>query len=396
MTLILFAVLFAGVLQGIILAALLARKQENRLSNRILACLVAVLVVHLSLVAIDIRNLFLRFPHLSRLSWLIPVLYGPLLLLLTQSIMNRGFRLKAVHGLYFVPFVVYLFLLMPYYLRPAAEKLVILSNPVLVSAADFGMYNNVTNYLHLSFATVCLYIYYREKRTLPDYFADAERANFAWLKTFLWGIWLIMVYSWICFIGRRYDWPGLSVLYPSNFLLAVALIYWISYKLLLNPYRWDQPAEQPEVKTPVTSVEESPVKSQTAQIKYQKTALTDDEMNAIREKLLNFMANKKPFLDPALALDGLAAQLELKRHHLSQVINQEFGQNFFEFINKYRVGEFKALVKKNDNAHLSILGLAFDCGFNSKATFNQVFKKMEGITPSAFLKQIKDENTRQK
>ncbi|PZR26013.1 MAG: hypothetical protein DI535_15780 [Citrobacter freundii] len=395
MTLILFAVLFAGVLQGSILVALLVRKQENRLSNRILACLVAVLVVHLLLVAIDIRDLFPRFPHLSRLSWLIPVLYGPLLLLLTQSIMNRGFRLKLIHGCYFLPFAVYLFLLMPYYLQPGAVKRAILSDPVLVSAADFGMYNNITNYLHLSFATVCLYIYYREKRTLPDYFADAERANFAWLKTFLWGIWLIMVYSWICFMGRRYDWPGLSVLYPSNFLLAVALIYWISYKLLLNPYRWDQPAEQPEVEIAVTNSGESRVKPEPAQIKYQKTALPDDEINAIREKLLNFMANEKPFLDPALALDGLATQLELKRHHLSQVINQEFGQNFFEFINKYRVAEFKELVQKNENAHLSILGLAYDCGFNSKATFNQVFKKMEGTTPSAFLKKVKDENTRQ-
>jgi|SRR6218665_220409 len=394
MSLILFAVLFAGLLQGIILAVLLVRKRQNRLSNRILAFLVVVLVFHLSLVAIDIRDLFIRFPHLSRLSWLIPLLYGPLLLLFTQSIMKRGFRPGPVHGLYFLPFLVYLGLLTPYYLQPSAVKLMILTDPVLLARADFGMYNNITNYIHLSFASVCLYIYYREKRTLSDYFADPDRANFAWLKTFLWGIWLIMVYSWICFMARRYDWPGLSVLYPTNFLLAVALIYWISYKLLLNPYRWDQPAERSDVEITSINIEEPVIKPQIAQVKYQKTALSTDEINTIREKLISYMENEKPFLDPSLAIDGLAAQLDVKRHHLSQVINQEFGQNFFEFINKYRVTEFKEQVKKTDNAHLSILGLAFDCGFNSKATFNQVFKKVEGITPSAFLKQIKDENTR--
>lgn len=394
MSLILFAVLFAGVLQGIILAVLLVRKNENRLSNRILACLVSVLVFHLSLIAIDIRDLFIRFPHLSRLSWLIPLLYGPLLLLFSQSIMSRGFRLKPVHGLYFLPFLVYLCLLMPYYLQSSAEKLAILTDPVLLARADFGMYNNVTNYIHLSFASVSLYIYYREKSVLPDYFADPDRVSFAWLKTFLWGIWVIMLYSWICFMARRYDWPGLSVLYPTNFLLAVALIYWISYKLLLNSYRWDQPAERADVETMPVKADEPVTQPQITQVKYQKTALSADELNTIREKLIQCMEKDKPFLDPSLAIDGLATQLGVKRHHLSQVINQEFGQNFFEFINKHRIAEFKEQVKKSDNAHLSILGLAYDSGFNSKATFNQVFKKMEGITPSAFLKQIRGENTR--
>jgi AraC-like DNA-binding protein len=395
MTLILFAVLFAGVLQGIILAVLLVRKQENRLSNRILAGLVTVLVFHLSLVAIDSRDLFIRIPHLSRLSWLIPLLYGPLLLLFTQSIMNRGFRIRPVHGLYLLPFLVYLALLMPYYLQSPAEKLAVLTNPVLLARADFGMYNNVTNYIHLSFTAVCLYIYYSKKRILPDYFADPGRASFAWLKTFLWGIGLIMLYSWLCFMARRYDWPGLAALYPSNFLLAVALIYWISYKLLLNPYRWDQPAEGPGKEIAQDIIKEPVRQPEITQVKYQKTALAATEISSIREKLITFIEKEKPFLDPGLAIDGLAAQLNVKRHHLSQVINQEFGQNFFEFINKYRVAEFKKQVKQSDKAHLSILGLAFDCGFNSKAAFNQVFKKQEGITPSAFVKQVKEENTRQ-
>ncbi|MCG2616454.1 helix-turn-helix transcriptional regulator [Terrimonas sp. NA20] len=392
MSLILFAILFAGVLQGIILVVLLFRKTDNRLSNRILGWLVSVLVVHLSLVAIDVRDLFLVFPHLSRLSWLIPHCYGPLLLLLTQSIVIRGFRLQWVHLTYFLPMLVYLTLLSPYYLSGTEEKLAYLSDPVGVNRADFGIYNHLTNYFHIGFTSAALIIFYRNRKALPDFFSDPGPARLAWLKTFLWVIWSIMVFSWICFISRRYNWPWLSSLYPNNFLLAVFVVYWLSYKLLLNPYRWDQtvvpPKDEPVPAPPTLMVQE-----ESAPVKYQKTAIPVSEIAAIKVRLLQWMVEAKPYLNPALTIDDLSAQLNVRRHHLSQVINQEFSRNFFEFVNGYRIDAFKQMALKPENSHLSIMGLAFDCGFNSKATFNQVFKKQEGITPSAFLKQARGVKT---
>jgi AraC-like DNA-binding protein len=381
MNLILFAILFAGVLQGGILCVLLFLKKDNRTSNRILACLVFVLVVHLSLVAIDVRDLFLTFPHLSRLSWLIPHCYGPLLLLLTQSIVIRGFRLRWVHLCYFLPLIVYLALLSPYYISGTAEKIAYLSDPVVVNKADFGIYNHLTNYFHIGFTSASLLIFYRNRNALPDFFSDPGRARLAWLETFLWAIWSIMVFSWFCFISRRYDWPWFSSLYPNNFLLAVFVVYWLSYRLLLNPYRWDQTMPPPQ--DPPILIQES-----IAAVKYQKTAIPISEIAEIKDRLLQWMMKEKPYLDPGLTIDDLAGQLNLKRHHLSQVINQEFSRNFFEFINGYRVEAFKGMAVRPENRHLSIMGMAFDCGFNSKATFNQVFKKQEGVTPSAFLKQI--------
>lgn len=387
MSLILFAILFAGVLQGIILVVLLMLKQPNRLSNRILATLVSILVIHLSLVALDIRHLFLQFPHLSRLSWLIPLCYGPLMLLFTKSIMIRGFSIKPRYGLYFLPFVIYLFVLLPYYFQPASAKLPILADPLREAKADFGLLNGITNYIHILFASACLYIYYRKRAELPDYFADADRARFSWLETFLWSIWAIMLFSWICFMAKRFDWPVFSGVYPTNFLLAVALIYWISYKLLLSDYRWDQPAGEEGAGQLQPAV--NLTQTDQIQVKYQKTALSPEEITAIKGQLLVYMTKEKPFLDPSLTIEMLAGYLGVKRHQLSQVINQEFGQNFFEFTNSYRIAEFKKQATRQDAMNLSILGLAFDCGFNSKATFNQVFKKHEGITPSAFLKQLK-------
>jgi AraC-like DNA-binding protein len=80
-------------------------------------------------------------------------------------------------------------------------------------------------------------------------------------------------------------------------------------------------------------------------------------------------------------------QMSLSKHQISQVINAEFEVIIYEFINNYRVNEFKKLSMDPGNNHLFLLGIAFESGFNSKATFNHVFKKKEGITPSEFLKQ---------
>lgn len=390
MSLILFAILFAGVLQGGILCVLLLRKKDNRMSNRILAMLVLVLVAHLSLVAIDVRDLFVRVPHLSRLSWLLPHLYGPLLLLLTQSIVVKGFRLRWIHAAYFLPFLVYFLLLSPYYLSGAAEKIAYLSDPAVVNRADFGIYNHLTNYFHIGFTSASLIIFYHHRKALPDLFSDPGRAGLVWLETFLWGIWCIMVFSWFCFISRRYEWPWFSLLYPNNFLLAVLMVYWLSYRHLLSPYRWDQ-VMKPRDESLTSFTEELLVNNEAAPAKYQKAAIPVKEMEEIKGRLLQWMEQQKPYLEPALTIDDLSAQLNVKRHHLSQVINQEFSRNFFEFINGYRIAAFKEMSVKPENQHMSIMGLAYDCGFNSKATFNQVFKKQEGITPSVFLRGAKAE-----
>ena len=96
------------------------------------------------------------------------------------------------------------------------------------------------------------------------------------------------------------------------------------------------------------------------------------------------MDSQKPYLDPDLTLNSLANLLDIPPHHLSQIINQFEEQNFNDFVNKYRVDEF--IDRASQVSHLSFLGIALDSGFNSKSTFNTVFKKHKGATPSQFMK----------
>lgn len=96
------------------------------------------------------------------------------------------------------------------------------------------------------------------------------------------------------------------------------------------------------------------------------------------------MTSGKPYLEANLSLPELANKLEIPSHHLSRVINEQFGMNFFDFINQYRIDEVKSKIGNPKYAHLSLLGIAFDSGFNTKSAFNRVFKKITGLTPSEY------------
>jgi len=108
------------------------------------------------------------------------------------------------------------------------------------------------------------------------------------------------------------------------------------------------------------------------------------DLVVLKTNLLAYMEIEKPYLDPDLSLSDLARRMHTNPVVLSQVINTGVGKNFNDFVNEYRVEEFKRQVREPANAHLSFLGLALDCGFNSKATFNRAFKKFTGASPKAF------------
>ncbi len=105
-----------------------------------------------------------------------------------------------------------------------------------------------------------------------------------------------------------------------------------------------------------------------------------------KDKLQQLIETDKPYLDPNLTLRSLADQLGINANQLSWLLNDGFGKNFNEFINHYRVETFKNLAKDPGLTNLTIMAIAYDCGFNSKTVFNSYFKKETGITPSKFLK----------
>lgn len=133
---------------------------------------------------------------------------------------------------------------------------------------------------------------------------------------------------------------------------------------------------------PISQIETTP----TQKPKYATSSLKDIEKEKLIEQLTNSMENEKPYLNENLTLKELADKLEISPNNLSQIINEKFNKNFYEFINEYRINKVKSMLADPKNSHYSMLGIAFECGFNSKSTFNSVFKQFTGKTPTEFKK----------
>ena len=118
--------------------------------------------------------------------------------------------------------------------------------------------------------------------------------------------------------------------------------------------------------------------------RYLGSPLKEDDKKRILDQLVGYMKNKKPYLEPELTLDQLAAGLSLKPKILSQVINESLHQNFFDFINRYGIEDARKLLTNPADKKITVLEVLYEVGFNSKSSFNTLFKKHTGLTPSEF------------
>ena len=122
--------------------------------------------------------------------------------------------------------------------------------------------------------------------------------------------------------------------------------------------------------------------------KYKKSLFSRKLTNQYKEQLITLMTKEEPFLNSDVTLRNVAEMLEIPPNHLSQLLSEGFNQNFSEFINSYRLEFFKTKVADPSFRHMTILGLAYESGFNSKTVFNTFFKKSMGITPKAYWKEV--------
>jgi len=181
-------------------------------------------------------------------------------------------------------------------------------------------------------------------------------------------------------------------LFAITYLILVLVIYAISYAALKSPevFKLDLSSDKIHsvdfrilVKGTKEHGQENPDDSANKSTA-QQSQLPDSGLEKLNLQLVHFMEKEKPFLNPELSLPSLAQDLDMPRNQLSMVINQMHQKNFYEFVNQYRVDEVKRLMSDASNKHLKLMSLAYDAGFNSKATFNRIFKQLADMTPSEF------------
>ena len=122
--------------------------------------------------------------------------------------------------------------------------------------------------------------------------------------------------------------------------------------------------------------------------KYQGEMMTIEQAQKMIKIINNFMLEEKPFLDSNYTINQLSKEVGISSRELSKLLNQYLSQNFNDYINNFRIEEFKKLIKDAKNSKFSILSISMDAGFRSKSTFNTAFKKFTGITPSQYYKSV--------
>jgi len=206
--------------------------------------------------------------------------------------------------------------------------------------------------------------------------SSIEKINLRWLQYLL----SVFVIAWMITLGIQ-----LSAATPRAFnyswLLVAVVIFLIGYMGL----------RQPEIFAGGENL--AFVNDISPKKKYEKSTLTVEKAGEYLARLQKLMATEKPFLDKDLTINSLAEKLALPGHHLSQIINARLQQNFFEFVNSYRVEEAKRLLTDPANKHLNLSEIGLEAGFNSVSSFNSVFKKFAQITPSRYQKQSASRNT---
>ncbi|WP_170172666.1 helix-turn-helix domain-containing protein [Hymenobacter rigui] len=259
--------------------------------------------------------------------------------------------------------------------------------PALAVAEAFNHYLGYAQYVLLpAYCWRVLTDYRRYTRYLHDNFSDTERLRFAGLRQ------LVLVQVLALVLSQLFtlvNWKiGLSDAASWNyFFLRGLLVYWLiavglqaNYAAATTPLRFDAaPGPVPEV----TPTPDAPAATQEALPETRLPAAEQaPELLVWREKLLALMAEEQPWLEPELTLAEVAKRLRITSGLLSKVINSSCGQNFNDFVNAYRVQEAQRLLADPRFAHYSLVGIALESGFNSRSTFNRVFKKVVGRAPS--------------
>lgn len=359
---------YLGVSHAVFGFALLLAKRPKHTSNIVLAIWILTLGLYLSGRIIPVPVVSFFKPGLF------PILlcFGPLMYLYIKLLTTEDFHLGKRELLHFIPFL-----------------LVVLhrtfTDPVDIGRRgghDFRNPEQVTNFIYYSLVTISLVIYtvitfkliMKHKSNLKNIYSYRDsRYTLNWIIAVAVMFLLFFTFSSLAGIFNAM-WLDVNIPYRFQFIGSVIFIYTASFFGVNQPIILVQDHEGSlSVKSNLDDTE-----------KYKRSRLSSNETTLIEEKILNHLQKERSYLNAQYSIDMLSGEVGISRHHITQVINIKMNKNFYTLINELRVQEVIRRMTDAAYDHLTLLGIAFDSGFNSKSAFNRAFKQTTGMTPSEF------------
>lgn len=365
--------------QGFLLAALLFFKKRNRNANRVLSVAIFILALDLLLVYSTIIGFYKTYPSIFGLNFAFPFIYGPIFYLYTKIVTGNETHFRGKHLLHFIPFVLAHLYVSPFYFLSHQGKLAqieIYLNEAQYDLMLIGFLKAVHGLIYTSFSHRLVI---RFDKSLRESFSNIDKIKLNWLRLLINGTMIVWLVVALTILIPVFVDPSLNIYDSIIYFFISIFIYAVGYGAL----------NQPEV----FNYHEEKIKAEEAEsagtAKYVKSSLSEEDIERIKTGLIEAMEREKFYLKSDLTLSQLAEELNASNHNLSEVINTSFNKNFYDFVNFYRVEEFKERIKKPEYENYSLLAVAFDSGFSSKTSFNSIFKKYTNTTPSEYKKQMK-------
>lgn len=362
-------VLYIGISQSFFAGLLMATRRPFTRADRIMTAWVFLFCIEMMFALVNRTVLEMyAFPFIA-------FTYGPLLFMYVKHMTRPSLQFSPWNALHFIPFLTFF-----------AVSVVFREEPIFDDLSGFFVRDrfiplrivyavcfllSVSVYSILSF----LEIRHHQMRLQDEISYTSAKLTLNWLKilstTFYTGYIVVFILGGIDIIG------GLLPFDP--YVLTFVLITFFSFAYSFYAIR------QPEIfEFPADTTEENGNVPPSATERYARSGLREEQAKEYLITLIRFMDEEKPYLNGDLTISDLSRKTGIPKYHITEVLNEKYGRNFFSFVNEYRVREVINRISDPKFQHYTILAIAFDAGFNSKSTFNSFFKAYTGKTPSAY------------
>ncbi len=365
-----------GIFLAIFLGLLLLIKKKKSRADKILTIWIFFLIITQLLRYFTWTRYFFKYPHWLGVELSLPILHAVLLYFYVREITGNPLKNLGSILVHFATTVLLFFLVIPFYRLSGEEKINVYQN----HNTEFEWFETIALPVlvlsGIAYSVWSLILIKKHQHSIQNDFSNTDKKELQWLKYLVIGNATLYV---------------LSIFYDNHVIFAgiVILVLFIGFfginQLdIFHTSLVNAPENAISINTS-TETKSISKKSRTISKRYAKSGLNDNMASEIYSKLNAFMDDDAVYKNESITLTELSSRLKVHPNHLSQVINEQEGKNFYNYINSLRIKEFIKLASRPENKKYTMISLAYDVGFSTKSTFNKHFKAYTGKTPTDFL-----------